>query len=133
MSPYKKRRKILRLYIRAEDGAQTRDPQLGRLMLYQLSYFRKILSEFCEIFASLGITKINFVSALVYRKNSAYLELNYRSWAVMDSNHRSRKTAELQSAPFGHSGNCPKPQLVFRIASAKLQQLFDITKYFYHF
>ena len=39
---------------RAEDGAQTRDPQLGRLMLYQLSYFRKILSEFCEIFATLG-------------------------------------------------------------------------------
>ena len=28
--------------IRAEDGAQTRDPQLGRLMLYQLSYFRKV-------------------------------------------------------------------------------------------
>ncbi len=26
--------------IRAEDEAQTRDPQLGRLMLYQLSYFR---------------------------------------------------------------------------------------------
>ena len=25
---------------RAEDGAQTRDPQLGRLMLYRLSYFR---------------------------------------------------------------------------------------------
>lgn len=31
-----------RLFIRAEDGAQTRDPQLGRLMLYQLSYFRKV-------------------------------------------------------------------------------------------
>ena len=26
--------------LRAEDEAQTRDPQLGRLMLYQLSYFR---------------------------------------------------------------------------------------------
>ena len=25
---------------RAEDGTQTRDPQLGRLMLYRLSYFR---------------------------------------------------------------------------------------------
>ncbi len=25
---------------RAEDGARTRGPQLGRLMLYQLSYFR---------------------------------------------------------------------------------------------
>ena len=54
-----------------EDGAQTRDPQLGRLMLYQLSYFRNFL------------------------------------WAKMDSNHRSRKTADLQSAPFGHSGICP--------------------------
>ncbi len=25
---------------RAENGIRTRDPQLGRLMLYQLSYFR---------------------------------------------------------------------------------------------
>ena len=30
----------LRRQFRAEDGAQTRDPQLGRLMLYRLSYFR---------------------------------------------------------------------------------------------
>ena len=28
------------IFYRAEDEAQTRDPQLGRLMLYQLSYFR---------------------------------------------------------------------------------------------
>ena len=56
---------------RAEDEAQTRDPQLGRLMLYQLSYFRRLL------------------------------------WAKMDSNHRRRKPADLQSAPFGHSGICP--------------------------
>ena len=33
------------IHLRAEDGAQTRDPQLGRLMLYQLSYFR-ILCDF---------------------------------------------------------------------------------------
>ena len=26
--------------MRAENGTQTRDPQLGRLVLYQLSYFR---------------------------------------------------------------------------------------------
>ena len=62
---------IINPFLRAEDGAQTRDPQLGRLMLYQLSYFRNFL------------------------------------WAKMDSNHRSRKTADLQSAPFGHSGICP--------------------------
>ena len=28
-------------------------------------------------------------------------------WVVMDSNHRSRKTTDLQSAPFGRSGNHP--------------------------
>ncbi len=25
----------------------------------------------------------------------------------MDSNHRRYQPADLQSAPFGHSGNCP--------------------------
>ena len=29
------------LFFRAEDEVRTRDPQLGRLMLYRLSYFRK--------------------------------------------------------------------------------------------
>lgn len=32
----------IRGLLRAEDGTQTRDPQLGRLMLYRLSYFRMI-------------------------------------------------------------------------------------------
>ncbi len=30
-----------RLFYGAEDEVRTRDPQLGRLMLYQLSYFRE--------------------------------------------------------------------------------------------
>ena len=33
-----------RLFFRAEDEVRTRDPQLGRLMLYQLSYFRNVNS-----------------------------------------------------------------------------------------
>ncbi len=28
----------------AEDGTRTRDPQLGKLMLYQLSYFRSFVT-----------------------------------------------------------------------------------------
>ena len=28
-------------------------------------------------------------------------------WEMVDSDHRSRKTTDLQSAPFGHSGNLP--------------------------
>ena len=41
----------------------------------------------------------------------------------MDSNHRRRKPADLQSAPFGHSGNHP-----CSIASAKVYILADTAK-----
>ena len=42
---------IQRGAFRAEDGAQTRDPQLGRLVLYRLSYFRVYVPKI--IFSSL--------------------------------------------------------------------------------
>ena len=45
-------------------------------------------------------------------------------WAKMDSNHRSRKTADLQSAPFGHSGIRPKiiePMEGFEPTTPRLQ------------
>ena len=40
----KKKGSYFRNYLiqRAENGTQTRAPQLGRLVLYRLSYFRKI-------------------------------------------------------------------------------------------
>ncbi len=31
----------------------------------------------------------------------------FREWAGLDSNQRRRKPADLQSAPFGHSGTYP--------------------------
>jgi hypothetical protein len=31
-----------RLIVGAENGIRTRDPQLGKLLLYQLSYFRSL-------------------------------------------------------------------------------------------
>ena len=39
----KKKGSYFRNYLihRAENGTQTRDPQLGRLVLYRLSYFRE--------------------------------------------------------------------------------------------
>lgn len=64
---------------RAGDEARTRDLQLGRLSLYQLSYSRK---------------------------NYCFKEL----WAEKDSNLRSRKTADLQSALVGHLSICPKKE-----------------------
>ena len=36
------------------------------------------------------------------------LILFIKKWGEQDSNLRSRKTAELQSDPFGHSGISPK-------------------------
>ena len=35
--------RLLNFIFRAENEVRTRDPQLGRLMLYQLSYFRSAL------------------------------------------------------------------------------------------
>ena len=39
---------------RAENGAQTRDPQLGRLVLYQLSYFRELTTTSATVFLCVG-------------------------------------------------------------------------------
>ena len=44
-------KKSLRVYLQgilvgAEDEVRTRDPQLGRLMLYRLSYFRSLAPFF---------------------------------------------------------------------------------------
>ena len=43
-------------------------------------------------------------------------------WAKMDSNHRRRKPADLQSAPFGHSGICP----LFSNAVQRYDYLFKL-------
>ena len=53
-------------------------------------------------------------------------------WAVMDSNHRRRQPAELQSAPFVHSGNCPQntfePLVGFKPTTYSLQVSCSITE-----
>jgi hypothetical protein len=81
--------------IRAGNGTQTRDPQLGRLMLYQLSYSR-----------NLSLSSHQGEYPPTFRSKTGYSP-DFKLWAVMDSNHRKLTLAELQSAPFGHSGNCP--------------------------
>lgn len=45
--PQNKKGSYFRNYLiqRAENGTQTRDPQLGRLVLYRLSYFRSMWGE----------------------------------------------------------------------------------------
>ena len=81
----------------AEDEAQTRDPQLGRLMLYQLSYFRK----------NRPYQSYPLPHTVSRRRRACNSNRHSFLWEVMDSNHRRRTPADLQSAPFGHSGNFP--------------------------
>jgi hypothetical protein len=64
----------------AGNGIRTRDPELGRLALYQLSYSRPP------------------------RKPTPPAN---HWWRGEDSNLRRHKPADLQSAPFGHSGTSP--------------------------
>ena len=63
--------------------------------------------------AGVHVRKVAFNSAhgLRIKKQKGYALrhtlLQKHLWAKMDSNHRRRKPADLQSAPFGHSGICP--------------------------
>ena len=68
--------------MRAENGTQTRDPQLGRLVLYRLSYFRKKFRQ-AEIFAGVFAApncKSEFLFVLqktsALRKSRGRLSLN---------------------------------------------------------
>ena len=44
--------------LRAENETRTRDPDLGKVVLYQLSYFRKIFAYFKDSFSWNGTAKI---------------------------------------------------------------------------
>ena len=46
------------------------------------------------------------------------LRPHFEEWVVMDSNHRRRAPADLQSAPFVHSGNHPINFSFFLFASS---------------
>ena len=67
-------------------------------MLYQLSYFRKNIPYRSPPPPS----RQPFGRPGGLRNSNRFLK-----WEVMDSNHRRRKPADLQSAPFDRSGNFP--------------------------
>ena len=76
---------------RAEDGAQTRDPQLGRLMLYQLSYFRNFSGQ-RWIRTTEGVSQqiysLPHLATLVFAQH-LFKELFFSS-LLSDSNQRPR-------------------------------------------
>ena len=99
------------LFVRAEDGTQTRDPQHGIPL-------RKS-----------GRRDSN-PRPSAWKANALSTELLPQiQWAKMDSNHRRRKPADLQSAPFGHSGICPfciTERLYLSIAMQRYDYFFNL-------
>ena len=91
--------------VRAENEVRTRDPQLGRLMLYQLSYFRFFCSK-----------KIGFLGCASEKNKFFSLGLHKNSatwWEVVDSNHRTLRE-RIYSPP--QLPLCEPPSVFFRLS-----------------
>ena len=92
---------------RAEDEVRTRDLQLGRLSLYQLSYSRiHWKSE-----GQLHLHRFHFLIKNCKGNQPIFkfgnLKFAEPMWARMDSNHRTPKRTDLQSVAVGHLATCP--------------------------
>jgi hypothetical protein len=85
---------------RAEDRARTGHPQLGRLTLYQMSYFR--LSSF----QSQWNTSSDAPRHWSVSSDSIFESLFYW-WGEKDSNLRTPKRTDLQSGAVGHLAISP--------------------------
>ncbi len=88
--------------IRAGDEARTRDLQLGRLSLYQLSYSR------------LSNSRI-----YIHNFKCRIFNLELKLWGEQDSNLRSHKTTDLQSVPVGRFGIPPTNQYYIELSLSK--------------
>jgi hypothetical protein len=75
----------------AEDEARTRYPQLGRLMLYQMSYFR-----LCRLSGT-----------PLCRNERTGTRCQRTWWGEKDSNLRTPKRTDLQSVAVGHLAISP--------------------------
>ena len=88
---------------RAGDEVRTRDLQLGRLSLYQLSYSR-----------------------LFFIYKNCHLQCieddNFNLWGEKDSNLRSHKTTDLQSVPVGRFGISPTVKISFKEATLSIDR-----------
>ena len=61
--------------LRAVSGARTRDPQIWKLMLYQLSYYRITFISGAKIEFYCEIAKRNHIKYLFFNQNMQYTQL----------------------------------------------------------
>ena len=124
---------------RDSEAIRTLDPRLRRALLYPAELRNHPLDK-------KRITPLHLQSGRrdsnprpsAWKANALSTELLPQNvlWAKMDSNHRSRKTADLQSAPFGHSGICPfhpDKRKHRSLGGAKIRLFFHPPNKIYHF
>ena len=89
----------------AGNGTRTRDPQLGRLMLYQLSYSRPMLFLYL-LTSTIPRARVLATDVVERRRIRTFVGL---------------RPADLQSAPFNHSGTPPRshPLVTARLAGRR--------------
>ena len=74
-------------------------------MLYQLSYFRK--NRPARTLFPFRFPTLRAITTTPFGRHRGIRPTRFALWEEMDSNHRRRTPADLQSAPFGHSGIFP--------------------------
>ena len=92
-------RKLSLRDITAGEGIRTLNSQLGRLTLYQLSYARD------RSVIAAGAARGRADAKIAFEDPG-----NPPEWEREDLNLRRRLPADLQSAPFDHSGTLPQRQ-----------------------
>lgn len=85
------------LYKGATNGARTRDPQLGKLMLYRLSYFRKSAVPHSERRKDRG--NFPFLQLLV-----RFVRTSEEFFALRNRTPRLRQLPDRPDRPFGRPG-----------------------------
>ena len=125
INPYTEKSGISRFFnLRAENGTRTRDPNLGKVVLYQLSYFRKFLwnlRDFCYVRYKNFLKKTNFICFKLFNQ---IVKLKWTLFDILIKNFEIFSTLTYRkNSAWG------KPSF----ANAKLLLFFDMTKYFCDF
>ena len=88
-------------FLKAEDETRTRDPQLGKLMLYQLSYFRRLVRN---VTISLKVIVSSTLPKLMLCVAALFVILQYsvnkaKSYFSMRQSHDFRSEAHYPTTP----------------------------------
>ena len=109
---------------RAEDGTRTRDPNLGKVMLYQLSYFRKMcVAQTCVLEAGLEPAQPQWpkdFKSFVSTDSTIRASLSLKRWAEDGTRTRDPNLGKVMLYQLSYF----RIVALFSFASAKVDEIF---------